>query len=332
MTNDSLTFKPLANIFSGYLARAPLAHALYRADEAKHVCRLAIERPVLDLGCGCGQFAVAALDSPIDVGIDISEGQLARASSTGCYKELQHADARHLPFADRQFRSVVSVSVLEHIPGPDSVITEAFRVLQPGGTFVATMVLADLHDYLFYPRVFHRLGASFLARLYMRYHDRTFRHATLLTKEEWERILKAAGFEITVSRRVVSPRLTRLWDLLLATAWPYRMLRRDGLSQSWKPGWFRRLADRLFEDVRREDVAEGSNLLIVARKPSGHVTQPAPAQFTAALGLDSKGQSDWPDKTNPTLRADAHTPVGAAHCEQWTVSNAPPREEVETVR
>src|SRR5207247_2152431 len=99
-----LRFQVLEGILDRYLASSPLAHALFRAAEAKHVRELAIRRPVLDLGCGFGEFASIAFRTPVEVGIDISDGQLAGAKSANGHERLRRADARELPFPDGQFR------------------------------------------------------------------------------------------------------------------------------------------------------------------------------------------------------------------------------------
>jgi SAM-dependent methyltransferase len=46
------------------------------------------------------------------------------------------ADMRSLPFAPDAFASLLSVHSLEHVPNPERVLTEAVRVVAPGGVAV----------------------------------------------------------------------------------------------------------------------------------------------------------------------------------------------------
>ncbi len=264
---QDLHFHSLEAIFDGYLAKSPLAHALFRAAEARHVRTVDIGKPVLDLGCGFGQFASIALQNSVDVGIDISDNEISRAKSGKGYERLQRADGGDLPFADEQFRSVISISVLEHIPEPDKVLEEVSRVLRPGGQFIGTVVLADLHEHLFYPKLLRSVGLGFLARLYVRCQDRCFRHRTLLPKEDWEDMLVRHGLEIELSQRVVSPRVTASWDMLLPLALPYRLLGRFGSALVWHPHWLRGLVKKRFQPMIDQEESAGSVLFFVARKP-----------------------------------------------------------------
>ncbi len=273
--NQILRYRPREAIFDAYLSVAPLAHALFRAAEAVHLHNVSLRRPVLDLGCGCGQFAVAALEGPLDAGVDVCPRQLARARRTGRYLDCHLADAGALPFGDGQFQTVLSVSVLEHVQQPEAVLAEVFRVLAPGGTFVATIVLADLHQHLFYPRLLLRLWLPWLGRLYGWLHDTAFRHRNLAGKEQWEERLTGAGFHLATSKKIVPPALTRRWDLLLPVAWPYLIRRWLGAPRLGRPRWFRRWAGRLFQRLRAEQGEEGSVLFVVARKDDeGRERQP----------------------------------------------------------
>ena len=300
----SLVFKQRRQIFSSYAGSRPLAYAVFRAAECNELRALSIPRPVLDVGCGEGEFGVFALDSPPDFGVDLLADRLARARKAARAGTLARADACRLPFADESFASVLAVSVLEHFERPAVALAEIARVLRPGGRFVATIVLADLHRHLFYPRWLRGLG---LERAYLAAHDRIFKHNTLLEKDEWEKMLSAAGLRVVESRKIVSPATTRAFDLFLATAWPYRLLQLFGIRWVWRPKWVEewcwRLSERLCEGAaiehsndecqmtndeflspapsrwRRTEAAienpkskiqnikEGSTLLVVAEKP-----------------------------------------------------------------
>jgi SAM-dependent methyltransferase len=49
------------------------------------------------------------------------------------------ADGAYLPLAPDSFDAVICTEVLEHVPDPRLLIEESYRVLRPGGRFVATV-------------------------------------------------------------------------------------------------------------------------------------------------------------------------------------------------
>jgi ubiquinone/menaquinone biosynthesis C-methylase UbiE len=264
---QKLCLKPVEVILDGYLSVAPLAHALHRTAEAYHLSRIHLERPILELGCGAGDFAKLAVNRQIEAGVDLSAKQLRWAEITGCYRRLYHADAHELPFSDRCFYTVLAVSVLEHVTEVGAVLEEVFRVLQPGGRLVATVVLRDLHRHLFYPHLFRSLGLPLLGRLYMRWQDHLFKHHTLLEQADWEHLLDQAGFQLVVSQKIVSPALTAWWDFLLVFAWPSLLGSRRDRAVVLHPAWLCRLVKKHFYRLLSCE-EEGSNLLLVAQKPS----------------------------------------------------------------
>src|SRR5215469_13359949 len=93
------------------------------------------EGPCLDLGCGTGLFldALAATGRTV-VGVDCSADQLrvARARSP----LIVQADAAELPFGDGTFPAVVAMWISTDVDDFGAVVSEAARVLTPGGQFL----------------------------------------------------------------------------------------------------------------------------------------------------------------------------------------------------
>ena len=85
---------------------------------------------VLDYGCGVMPYHEAfSLAGAHVVGADIGENKYAR---------VQIPDNGNLPVSSTSFEYVVSFQVLEHVPIPHNYLTEAHRVLKPGGKLFLT--------------------------------------------------------------------------------------------------------------------------------------------------------------------------------------------------
>jgi SAM-dependent methyltransferase len=91
---------------------------------------------VLDVACGAGYVAAAARDRGADaIGVDFSAAQIRLAQQTYPDIRFVEGDAEALPFADGAFDAVVNGFGLPHVPDPDKVAAEAYRVLEPAGSF-----------------------------------------------------------------------------------------------------------------------------------------------------------------------------------------------------
>jgi SAM-dependent methyltransferase len=266
-------------VLDNYLRHAPLAHALFRTCERQELQSVELRRPVLDLGCGRGEFANWALHGPLDLGVDISPKQAARARRRGAYQTLVVADAGQLPLADESFQTVLAVSSLEHMRRQQRIMSEAARVLRSGGILAATIVLREFTEMLFWPALARRLRLSPLGTLYRRVQDRLFRHITMLGQDDWEQLVQKAGLEIVISRRFFSPAAVRRYDMLLPLALPYRLLGPLGIPTIIHTRWRRRLAERLLKQMLEpespgpanddsESAKAGGLLFLVARKPA----------------------------------------------------------------
>lgn len=251
-----------------YLKIAPLALAIFRSIETTHISTEPMKRPILDLGCGFGEFAGVFFDSQVEVGLDISWKELITARKGNRYKDLTCVDARHMPYNDNAFATVLSVSVFEHIPNVEEVIREVYRVLKPNGRFIFTVNTSYINTMLFWPGVLHRIGGPRLEKMYIKIFHRVFRHVTLLDQKQWEKMLVKNGFKIITSKRIISPRATKLFDIMLLTAWPSQLIKIIfGKRGAWRPKWFREWLVRQYSPIVQNDEPGGSNLFVVAYKP-----------------------------------------------------------------
>lgn len=251
-----------------YLKIAPLAHAVFRSIEARHISTIPMKRPILDLGCGFGEFAGVFFDRQVEAGLDISWKELLTANKSKRYKNLTCVDARSMPFKKNSFATILSVSVLEHMKKIDEVVSEVYRVLRPNGQFVFTVNSSEIHKYLYWPNVLHRYGLHKLANLYIRHYHGIFHHVTLLNMKQWKNILRRAGFKVITAREIISPQATAFFDIMLITSWPSQIIKIiTGKRWVWRPLWFRDWLIRHFGWLVEADSPIGSNVFIVARKP-----------------------------------------------------------------
>jgi ubiquinone/menaquinone biosynthesis C-methylase UbiE len=93
---------------------------------------------VLEIGVGIGADYEQWLKAGAFArGVDLSMGSLQcarrRCELAGFVPDLHLADAENLPFASDSFDVVYSYGVMHHSPNTAKCLTEAWRVLKPGG-------------------------------------------------------------------------------------------------------------------------------------------------------------------------------------------------------
>lgn len=128
-------------------------------------------------------------------------------------------DISTIPFKDASVDLVVNIAVLEHVPDPEKVVEEIFRILKPGGMI-----------YCFFPFMqgFHAAPYDFSRRTVagLRYLFREFRDievqnaggptsALLWILEEWVALVLSLGFV---------PLYNLIHLLAMALLWPFKFL------------------------------------------------------------------------------------------------------------
>jgi len=253
--------------FRRYLRIAPLGLSLWRSVEAKHLATIKLKSPILDIGCGWGEFA-EAFGEKIDMGIDNASRDLYAAAKGKMYKNLTLADARDLPFMNNSYSSIISISTLEHIPNTQKLLKEMYRVLKPKGILAITMETEEVDRNTFYRPLLRKIGLGFLSD-YLTYLYNTFFHRhNLPLKEKWIKDFEQAGFKITSVKDIISPTVTKLYDFFILTSWPAQIFRPIiGRRKVFRPKFIEDLLVKLFLKYIEEDEKVGTNLFIVAKKP-----------------------------------------------------------------
>jgi ubiquinone/menaquinone biosynthesis C-methylase UbiE len=98
--------------------------------------------PVLDLGTGTALIPIELARQRPDVhivAVDVSRNMLhvaaenVRRAGLADRIALDEIDAKRLPYPDASFATVMSNSIVHHVPNPLDVLAEAWRVAAPGG-------------------------------------------------------------------------------------------------------------------------------------------------------------------------------------------------------
>lgn len=93
---------------------------------------------IVDLGCGSGVFTNLLQQRGYRCsGVDLNSKLIAIARTKFSGIEFHIGDIERLPFADASFDGVLFSGVLHHLPDRSRCAAEAFRILRPGGKFVA---------------------------------------------------------------------------------------------------------------------------------------------------------------------------------------------------
>lgn len=188
-TTDDLLWQQLKTL--------PAFRALLRAVEARFYSQIPLPEPILDVGCGDGNFAELALPQRrITAGIDPWWRPLNKAARTDSYDLLIQAMGDNLPFADHFFAGAFSNSVLEHIPDIQPVLNEVGRVLRPGARFIITTPSHLFTEYLGGAALFRRMNLDGLAERYQKFFNFVSRHAHTDSPQIWAERLALAGFSV----------------------------------------------------------------------------------------------------------------------------------------
>jgi demethylmenaquinone methyltransferase/2-methoxy-6-polyprenyl-1,4-benzoquinol methylase len=177
--------------------RKAAARALVRPGDA-----------VLDVGCGTGDLSFACLGAGAGFvfGIDFARPMVVRARQKAIERRagivsFGVGDATRLPVADETFDVWCSAFVVRNIPDLDAALSEARRVLKPGGR-IGILEIPRMERGLLRPgaRVHFQHVIPRVGRL-VSGHSSAYRYLPVsvdhfLTPDELSARLRMAGFEV----------------------------------------------------------------------------------------------------------------------------------------
>jgi SAM-dependent methyltransferase len=127
---------------------------------------------ILDLGCGPGGTTLAFSAFGEVIAADASLASVRRARARGL--QVARMDATSIAIRSASCDAAVALDLLEHLPDDAMAVAEMYRVLRPGGHFIATV---PAYQFLWSE------------------HDDAVGHVRRYTKRPLERLLAEAGFE-----------------------------------------------------------------------------------------------------------------------------------------
>jgi ubiquinone/menaquinone biosynthesis C-methylase UbiE len=252
--------------FRRLLKISPLSVAIWRAVEAKFLSKEKLISPVLDLGCGFGEFMQAFADNKIDVGLDVNRKDLIVAEKSNKYKKVILADARKMPFPDNSFKTIVSISTVEHIKNPSKLLKECYRVLKPGGKFILSIETDRVDENTFYRPLLSKIGLKPVSKFLTEKYNSFFKRQVLLNNEDWIKLFKNQKFKIEKLENIISPNVTKIYDLFILTAWPSQILKAiTGKRIVFRPKFIEDFLVKFFLKYV-DEVNDGTNIFLIAKK------------------------------------------------------------------
>ena len=203
-----------------YLCHAPIPLAIERSIESRLYQGCRMERPILDVGCGDGLFARMVFAIPLDTGIDPDLSEIETARQNRGYRELIQTAGDRIPKPDGSYKTILSNSVLEHIPNLMPVLAEIRRLLDDNGRFYFTVPSAYFEVYAWVAQLFRAMGLYTMAKFYQQFYNRFWKHYHCYSLEGWNAVARQAGFSVVQSFTYNPPRTCLVNDILAPLAMP----------------------------------------------------------------------------------------------------------------
>ncbi len=193
--------------------------SMWRAWEYAAYKLVSLREPVLDVGCGDGQFFQLLFPSIKNViGIDLDPAVVQRAKDSQVYRAVYNKSADNLQDLYGTAHSVFANCSIEHMDNLDKVLFNINQCLVPNGEFLFSVVTDKFIEWNTLPSLGRLLGDSTQAKHieeeFLSFHS--LKNAFKI--EKWQRIIREAGFDLVLTLPIV-PELTGKLFLFIDSLW-----------------------------------------------------------------------------------------------------------------
>jgi len=135
-------YEAVINDYVGVFGQPQEFYTRAKADHLRHILDAkggTKTLEVLDIGCGHGLIHPYLRDAGCRLtGIDVAENAIEMARQRNPHVHYDVYDGSRLPYPDETFDVLFTIGVMHHVAVDqrDTFVSEARRVLRPGGTFV----------------------------------------------------------------------------------------------------------------------------------------------------------------------------------------------------
>jgi SAM-dependent methyltransferase len=222
----SLSVDEVADGYDVLIGTYPYAPslALWRGWELAAYRRIgwSLPQPVLDVGCGDGQFFRLVWPEIRDVvGVDQDPAVAALGQASGVYQTVVQNAAHALPFRPESFASCFANCSLEHMDHLSQVLSDIARVLRPGAPFLLSVVTDKFLEWSALSTLVRAVGEADRAEMLLREFEEFHHLRSPFPPEAWQERLHGAGFECLVHIPIL-PELSSRVFLLLDETWHIR--------------------------------------------------------------------------------------------------------------
>ena len=179
-----------------YLKKAPLPLALERTWECHILNQYPFNAPVLDLGCGDGIFTNILFKDNLEYALDPQSQEIEACKKFQRYTSYLQNFGDKIPIDSATINTVVSNSVLEHIPDLVPVLKEVNRILANNGRFYITVPTNYFDKYSVIYQILSILNLNSLAEKYRIFFNNFWKHYHYYSVENWKKIFTDNDFNV----------------------------------------------------------------------------------------------------------------------------------------